>query len=145
MLSTLLLPVIDIRWLLAALILFGLLISFILTFTIVAAISLHRRHIRKIAAREGKTVNILYRAPRGHKFYLVIFGFYFVLAIVGVVLTILGIAPIQVSPAMEDRMIMAAMILLVILIDGLWPTSMIAALIFSVRDHRESLRIARSK
>ncbi len=138
-------PVLDIRWLLAALILFGLLISFILTFTIVAAISLHRRHIRKVAAREGKTVVFQYRGPPGHKFYIVIFGFYLILAVVEIILTVFGIVPIQVSPAMEDRMMMAAMILLVILIDGLWPTSMIAALILSVRDHRESLRIARNK
>jgi hypothetical protein len=140
-----LLQLVDIRWLLAALILFGLLISFILTFTIVPAISLHRRHIRKIAAREGKTIAFFYRGPSSRKFIIAIFGFYLILAIVEIVLTLLGIVPISVSPAMEDRMMMAAMILLVILIDGLWPTSMIAALILSVRDHREALRIARSK
>jgi hypothetical protein len=90
-------------------------------------------------------VTFFYRGPPKHRFYICIFCFYFVLAVVEIVLTMLGIVPIQVSPAMEDRMIMAAMILLVILIDGLWPTSMVAALILSVRDHRESLRIARRK
>jgi hypothetical protein len=140
-----LLQLVDIRWLLAALILFGLLISFILTFVVVAAIYLHRRHIRKIAAREGKTVTILYRGPPTHKFCLVIFVFYFILAVIEVILTLLGIVPIQVSPAMEDRMMMAAMILLIILIDGLWPTSLVAALILSVRDHRAALHKARTK
>lgn len=139
------LPLVDIRWLLAALILFGLLISFILTFVIVAAITLHRRHVQKVAAREGKTISILYRGPSRKKSLIVIFGFYLILAVVEIVLTVLGIVPIPVTPAMEDRMMMAAMILLVILIDGLWPTSMIAALILSIRDHRESLRIARNK
>jgi hypothetical protein len=140
-----LLQTIDIRWLLAAMILYGLLISFILTFTIVPAIALHRRHIRKIAAQEGKTVAFIYRGPATYKCCIAIFVFYFVIAVVEIILTMLGIVPIQVSPAMEDRMMMAAMILLVILIDGLWPTSMIAALILSIQDHRKSLRVALSK
>jgi hypothetical protein len=135
--------IIEIRRILAGLILFMLVFDLVFTFVLIGFIYLHRRHIRNIAAKEGLTLTFKVRGPQMYKIYCVFFLIYGIIAIVGTVLTLAGILPLQLTPAAEETLTSIVLIFMLVLIVGFWPTAMVIGSIIDIRDQRGALRVAR--
>ena len=135
--------ILEIRRILAGLVLFMLAFDLILTFVFIGVIYLHRRHIRKAAAEEGLTVTFKPRGPELYKIYCVFFFVYLSIFVIGTVLTLAGLFPIQLSQSTEEILGNIVLIFMLILIVGVWPSLMVAGFVIDIRDQRAALHLAR--
>jgi hypothetical protein len=137
--------ILELRRLLAGLVLFMLVFDLILTFVLIAIIYLHRRRIRKIAAEEKLDITFRVRGPSVYRIYCVFLLVYLVIFIIGTILTFAGVLPIQLSQTSEEILTNIVLILMLVLIVGAWPTLMIVGFIVDIRDQRAALREARAR
>ncbi|MFX1474819.1 MAG: hypothetical protein ACFFCO_04970 [Promethearchaeota archaeon] len=135
--------ILEIRRILAGLVLFMLVFDLILTFVIIGIIYLHRRHIRKVAAEEKLKVTFKPRGPALYKIYCVFFFVYLMIFVIGTVLTLAGLLPIQLSPSAEEALTSVVLIFMLVLIVGVWPTLMVVGFMVDIRDQRKALATAR--
>ena len=135
--------ILEIRRILAGLILFMLVFDLILTFVLIGVIYLHRKHIRNAAAEEGLKVTFKPRGPELYKIYCVFFFLYLVIFVVGILLTLAGLFPIQLSQSTEEILTSGVLIFMLVLIVGVWPTLMVVGFIVDIRDQRAALHLAR--
>ncbi len=137
--------VLEIRRILAGLVLFMLVFDLILTFVLIGIIYLHRRRIRKVAAEEGLKITFKVRGPAFYKIYCVFLFAYLVIFVIGTVLTLAGILPIQLTQSAEETLTSIVLVFMLILIVGVWPSLMITGFIIDIRDQRTALRDARAR
>ncbi len=137
--------VLEIRRILAGLVLFMLVFDLIFTFVIIGIIYLHRRRIRRAAAEEGLTVTFKVRGPALYKIYCVFFFLYLSIFVIGTVLTLAGLLPIQLTPSAEETLTSIVLVFMLVLIVGVWPTLMVVGFIVDIRDQRTALRDARTR